>query len=87
MTIYYIYKESSNGPNTRDTTMTYSTIYNFFHNGNEKMLVGLPVSEVTLKNHFTLYNDGVYAMCDFIFGEMESIEVVNGVVSFVHNNY
>jgi hypothetical protein len=67
--------------------MSYDTIYRFFHNNNEKMLLGLPVSKATLEKHFTLYVDGVYAMQDFIFGEMESIEVVNGVVSFVHNNY
>ena len=51
------------------------------------MLLGLPVSKATLEKHFTLYADGVYAMQDFIFGEMESIEVVNGIVTFVHNNY
>ena len=87
MTIYYIYKESSNGPNTRDTTMTYSTIYNFFYNGNHNMLIGLPVSTSSLNSHFTHYGNGVYEMSGFIHRGMEFITVTNGIVSHVSNNY
>ena len=67
--------------------MTYQTIYNFFYNGNESVLIGLPVSESTLKEYFTYYGNGVYEMSGFIHCEMEFITVTNGIVSHVCNNF
>jgi hypothetical protein len=68
--------------------MSYSTIYNFFYNGNEKMLVGLPVSKATLEKYFTYYPEyGCYEMAEFIHGEREFITVTNGIVSRVLNDF
>ena len=67
--------------------MTFGTIHSFFYNGLHHILVGLPVSAETLKTHFTYYGNGVYQMSGFIHNEIEMIEVVNGIVTTVHNYY
>jgi hypothetical protein len=69
-------------------TMTFKTICNFFLNGNEKMLLGLPVSEATIKKHFTYYAEyGVYEMNEFLNFDREYITVTNGIVTAVFNDF
>ena len=86
--ILYIQEMSDTQLTQRTATMTYETICKFFLNGNENMLLGLPVSEATLKEYFTYYpNDGQYEMSEFLNFEREYITVTNGIVTAVFSDF
>ena len=86
--ILYIQEMSDTQLTQRAATMTYETICKFFLNGNENMLLGLPVSEATIKQHFTYYAEyGVYEMNEFLNFEREYITVTNGIVTAVFSDF